>query len=55
MGCRGHEHWPVRRRATDRQADSGGGLIFDRVLDGRVAERWEQWDQPAMLRQLGLA
>ena len=21
----------------------------------RVAERWEQWDQPAMLRQLGLA
>jgi len=32
-----------------------GGLIFDRVLDGRVAERWEQGDQPAMLRQLGLA
>jgi len=31
------------------------GLIIDRVLDGRVAERWEQWDQPAMLRQLGLA
>ena len=31
------------------------GIIFDRVLDGRVAERWEQWDQPAMLRQLGLA
>ena len=46
---------PFRRRATDRQADSGGGLIFDRVLDGRVAERWEQGDQPAMLRQLGLA
>jgi steroid delta-isomerase-like uncharacterized protein len=31
------------------------GLIFDRVVDGRVAERWEQWDQPAMLRQLGFA
>ena len=30
------------------------GLILDRVLDGRVVERWEQWDQPAMLRQLGL-
>ena len=29
------------------------GLIFDRVADGRVVERWEQWDQPAMLRQLG--
>jgi steroid delta-isomerase-like uncharacterized protein len=32
-----------------------GGLIFDRVVDGRVAERWEQWDQPAMLQQLGFA
>ncbi len=32
-----------------------GGLLFDRVVDGRVVERWEQWDQPAMLRQLGFA
>jgi steroid delta-isomerase-like uncharacterized protein len=31
------------------------GLIFDRVVDGKVAERWEQWDQPNMLQQLGLA
>ena len=31
------------------------GIIFDRVRDGRVVERWEQRDQPAMLRQLGLA
>ncbi len=31
------------------------GLLFDRVVGGRVAERWEQWDQPAMLRQLGFA
>jgi predicted ester cyclase len=31
------------------------GVIFDRVVDGRVVERWEQWDQPAMMRQLGLA
>jgi steroid delta-isomerase-like uncharacterized protein len=31
------------------------GLIFDRVIDGRVVERWEQWDQPAMMRQLGFA
>ena len=30
------------------------GLVFDRVVDGKVVERWEQWDQPAMLRQLGL-
>jgi steroid delta-isomerase-like uncharacterized protein len=31
------------------------GLILDRVVDGRVAERWEQWDQAAMMQQLGLA
>ena len=31
------------------------GLLFDRVVDGCVAERWEQWDQPGMLRQLGFA
>jgi predicted ester cyclase len=31
------------------------GLIFDRVVGGRVEERWEQWDQPATMRQLGLA
>ena len=32
-----------------------GGLLMDRVVDGRVAERWEQWDQAGMLQQLGLA
>jgi steroid delta-isomerase-like uncharacterized protein len=31
------------------------GLILDRVADGRVVERWEQWDQAGMLQQLGLA
>lgn len=31
------------------------GLILDRVADGKIAERWEQWDQMAMLQQLGLA
>jgi steroid delta-isomerase-like uncharacterized protein len=31
------------------------GLIMDRMADGRVQERWEQWDQPMMLQQLGLA
>ena len=31
------------------------GLIVDHLLDGRVVERWEQWDQPRMLAQLGLA
>lgn len=31
------------------------GLIVDHLLDGLVVERWEQWDQPGMLAQLGLA
>ena len=31
------------------------GLIIDRLEQGRVVERWEQWDQMAMLGQLGLA
>jgi len=31
------------------------GLLFDRVADGRVVERWEQFDQPAILRDLGVA
>ena len=31
------------------------GLILDRVEDGKVVERWEQWDQAGMMQQLGLA
>ena len=31
------------------------GLVLDRVADGRVVERWEQWDQAGMMQQLGLA
>jgi steroid delta-isomerase-like uncharacterized protein len=31
------------------------GIILDRVAEGRVVERWEQWDQGAMMQQLGLA
>lgn len=30
------------------------GLILDRVVNGKVAERWEQWNQTRMLQQLGL-
>jgi len=31
------------------------GLVLDRIVDGRVQERWEQWDQSIMLQQLGFA
>ena len=40
--------------ATERQVRVDG-LILDRVVDGKVVERWEQWDQMGMLQQLGLA
>jgi steroid delta-isomerase-like uncharacterized protein len=30
------------------------GIVIDRLAGGKVAERWEQWDQTAMLRQLGV-
>ena len=30
------------------------GLIIDQLANGVVVERWEQWDQPLMLQQLGL-
>lgn len=31
------------------------GLILDRMVGGKVQERWEQWDQSIMLQQLGFA
>jgi steroid delta-isomerase-like uncharacterized protein len=31
------------------------GLILDCMGDGKVRERWEQWDQSLMLQQLGFA
>jgi steroid delta-isomerase-like uncharacterized protein len=30
------------------------GIAFDRLAGGKVVERWEQWDQPGLLRQLGV-
>jgi len=31
------------------------GLIVDRLVEGKVQERWEQFDQSLMLQQLGFA
>jgi len=39
--------------ATGRHVQISG-LILDRVVDGKVMERWEQWDQMGMMQQLGL-
>jgi predicted ester cyclase len=30
------------------------GVLLDRIANGKVVERWEQWDQMGMMRQLGL-
>ena len=30
------------------------GLIIDYVVNGKVAKRWELWDQMSMMQQLGL-
>jgi predicted ester cyclase len=30
------------------------GLVLDRVIEGQVVERWEQWDQMGMLQQIGI-
>ncbi len=30
------------------------GLIIDRVTNGQVSERWEQWDQTGLLQQIGV-
>jgi len=30
------------------------GLIIDRLVNGKVKERWEQFDNTSLLRQLGL-
>ena len=40
--------------ATGRRVHING-LILDRVADGKVVERWEQWDQMSMMQQLGFA
>jgi steroid delta-isomerase-like uncharacterized protein len=31
------------------------GLIIDHLKNGKVAKRWEIWDQMAMIQQLGIA
>jgi len=30
------------------------GLVMDRLVNGRVQERWEQFDNAALMQQLGL-
>jgi steroid delta-isomerase-like uncharacterized protein len=46
---------PLGAAPATGKAVAVDGLIIDRIVDKKVQERWEQWDQPLMLQQLGLA
>jgi steroid delta-isomerase-like uncharacterized protein len=39
--------------ATGRSVEIDG-IIIDHLEDGKVSERWEVWDQAAMMQQLGM-
>lgn len=38
--------------ATGKQA-TVTGMTIDRIVDGRIAESWDQWDALGLLQQLG--
>lgn len=40
-------------QATGKEVEIEG-LIIDYIADGKVAKRWELWDQMAMMQQLGI-
>ena len=44
---------PLGAAAPTGKTIAVDGIIFDYVVGGKVQERWEQWDQPVMLQQLG--
>ena len=45
---------PLGPLAATGRSISIDGLLMDRVENGRVVERWEQFNQPVMLQQLGV-
>jgi len=40
-------------QATGKEIEIEGHII-EYVVDGKVAKRWELWDQMAMMQQLGV-
>jgi len=52
--ARGTHTGPLGALPATGRAVSIWGLIVDHVVDGRVTERWEQFDQTGMLQQLGV-
>ncbi|HEX6849157.1 MAG TPA: ester cyclase [Chitinophagaceae bacterium] len=53
--ARGTNTGPFGEMQATGKAVEIEGLIIDQVANGKVAKRWEIWDQMAMMQQLGLA
>jgi predicted ester cyclase len=54
MDCVGTHTGPLGDSKPSGNRAKFEGIILDRVVEGQVAERWEQWDQMGMLQQLGI-
>ena len=52
--ARGTHTGPLGPLPPTGRSISIDGLLMDRFENGRVVERWEQYDQPVMLQQLGV-
>ena len=52
--ARGTNTAPLGETKATGKSVQISGLIIDHLTDGKVAERWELWDQMSMLQQLGL-
>ena len=53
--CTGTHTGPLGPVPPTGKKISIDGLIIDRLVNGKVAERWEQYDGTLMMQQLGLA
>jgi predicted ester cyclase len=52
--ARGTHDGPVGPIAATGKAIVVEGTIIDHYVDGRIAERWELWDQAWVLQQVGV-
>jgi len=53
--ARGTNTGPFGEMAATGKKIEIEGLIIDYLVNGKVAKRWEIWDQMAMMQQLGIA
>jgi len=53
--CTGTHTGPLGSVAATGRRGTVTGMSFDRVVNGKVVERWEQFDYARMLQNIGLA